>query len=307
MPLIRQKENNDRMRQGYAIVNQYRLYSGVKNFYSRLKEELAKLDIKLLLCRTGEAGLAIQDNGKVTSQLGPADFIVFLDKDRYAAYGLEKMGYRLFNSARSIELCDDKMATYLALVNQGIPMPYTVTPPLDYVEQENDEDYLSAIANQLGYPLIAKLNYGSLGNNVFLLQNLTELKEFDKQHLRLPRLYQRFIVSSAGMDYRLIYVGGEFVAGMKRVNPFDFRSNVAQGGHGEKVDILDSYIKLGKRCVDLLGLDYAGVDILIGQQGEPIVCEVNSNAFIEGIEKTTGINVAKEYALYIKKTIYGHR
>ena len=56
------------MRQGYAIVNQYRLYSGVKNFYSRLKEELAKLDIKLLLCRTGEAGLAIQDNGKVTSQ-----------------------------------------------------------------------------------------------------------------------------------------------------------------------------------------------------------------------------------------------
>ncbi len=295
------------MRQGYAIVNQYRLYSGVKNFYSRLKEELAKLDIKLLLCRTGDAGIFIQDDGKVISQLAEADFIVFLDKDRYAAYGLERMGYRLFNSARAIELCDDKMATYLALANQGLPMPLTIAPALNYVGQENDEKYLSSIGDQLSYPLVTKLNYGSLGNNVFLLQNLNELKEFDKNNLRSPRLYQRFIQSSAGMDYRLIYVGGEFVAGMKRVNPFDFRSNVAQGGHGENVPIPEAYKELGKRCVSLLGLDYAGVDLLQGEKGEPIVCEVNSNAFIEGIEKTTGINVARKYAAYIEKTVYGHQ
>ena len=295
------------MRKGYAIVNQYRLYSGISNFYLRLKEELGNLGIELLLSRTGDAGLFLNDKGQVEGRLSPSDFVVFLDKDRYAAYGLEAMGFRLFNRARSIELCDDKMATYLALANKGIPMPLTITPPLDYVEKENDESYLAEIGNQLSYPLVAKLNYGSLGNNVFLLQNLDELKEFDRSHLRLPRLYQRFIASSSGMDYRLIYVGGRFISGMKRVNPSDFRSNVAQGGHGEKVDIPESYRLLGERCVSSLGLDYGGVDLLIGEKGEPIVCEVNSNAFIEGMEKTTGINVAEAYARHIEETIYGHR
>ena len=127
------------MRKGYAIVNQYRLYSGISNFYLRLKEELGNLGIELLLSRTGDAGLFLNDKGQVEGRLSPSDFVVFLDKDRYAAYGLEAMGFRLFNRARSIELCDDKMATYLALANKGIPMPLTITPPLDYVEKENDE------------------------------------------------------------------------------------------------------------------------------------------------------------------------
>ena len=49
----------------------------------------------------------------------------------------------------------------------------------------------------------------------------------------------------------------------------------------------------------ILGLDYCGVDILEGLHGEPIISEVNSNAFYEGIEKTTGINVAGCYVDYL--------
>jgi glutathione synthase/RimK-type ligase-like ATP-grasp enzyme len=48
------------------------------------------------------------------------------------------------------------------------------------------------------------------------------------------------------------------------------------------------------------------VYVLIGPKGEPILCEVNSNAFIEGIEKVTGVNVASAYAHHIEKSIDRH-
>ena len=50
--------------------------------------------------------------------------------------------------------------------------------------------------------------------------------------------------------------------------------------------------------------DYCGADILEGPNGEPILSEVNSNAFYEGIEKTTGVNVAGCYVDYLIKKNY---
>ena len=40
-----------------------------------------------------------------------------------------------------------------------------------------------------------------------------------------------------------------------------------------------------------LGLDFAGVDILFGSGGEPILCEVNSNAQFKGLWEATGIDI----------------
>ena len=113
-------------------------------------------------------------------------------------------------------------------------------------------------------------------------------------------MYQEFISSSFGFDYRLILIGGKFVAGMRRHNENgDFRSNIAQGGKGEKMEIPLPYIRLAEKAAQILKLDYCGVDLLKGKDGEPILCEVNSNAFLKGIEEVTGINIAYLYARYI--------
>ena len=79
----------------------------------------------------------------------------------------------------------------------------------------------------------------------------------------------------------------------------DFRSNVAQGGYGKKITLSDEFKKSDERCAEILGLDYCGVDLLYGKDKKPYVCEVNSNAFISGIESVTGFNVAKAYAEHI--------
>jgi glutathione synthase/RimK-type ligase-like ATP-grasp enzyme len=46
-------------------------------------------------------------------------------------------------------------------------------------------------------------------------------------------------------------------------------------------------------------LDFAGVDIMFGKQGEPVLCEVNSNAHFKNIYDCTGVNVADEIMEYI--------
>ena len=59
---------------------------------------------------------------------------------------------------------------------------------------------------------------------------------------------------------------------------------------------------LAEKCAKILKLDYCGIDILHGENGG-MVCEVNSNAFFGGMEKATGINVARAYAEYIIESI----
>lgn len=288
---------------GICIVNSTHLYGGIANLYQRMKDELSAFGVDLGLSSADEAKVRIESDGAVSTSLGQAAFVLYLDKDKYTSYALERAGYRLFNSSRAIALCDDKMLTYVALSNHGTRMPRTISPTLDYKGNPLKSEALDSIGEELGYPLVAKTNYGSLGNGVYLIKDRIELQDFESKFHAIPRLYQEFISSSCGVDYRVIVIGGRFCVGMKRVNEDDFRSNVARGGKGERVEIPKPFIDMAEKAARLLQLDYCGVDLLIGKDGEPVLCEVNSNAFIKGIEEVTGYNVAKDYSAHIAKTL----
>ena len=49
-----------------------------------------------------------------------------------------------------------------------------------------------------------------------------------------------------------------------------------------------------------MGLNVAGVDLLRRNRG-PVVMEVNSSPGLEGIEKTTGVDVAKSIIEFMEK------
>ena len=63
---------------------------------------------------------------------------------------------------------------------------------------------------------------------------------------------------------------------MKRISEKDFRANVSNGGRMEVYEPTDEEKKLAIRCASLVGADFAGVDLLFGEDGSPIVCEINS-------------------------------
>ncbi|MDE7163762.1 MAG: RimK family alpha-L-glutamate ligase [Clostridia bacterium] len=227
-------------------------------------------------------------------------FCVFLDKDRVAARLLEKSGMRLFNTAQAIETCDDKMLTNIALANSGFNVPDCVYAPLCYhAESEVSGGFLKEVEKALGFPLVAKTNYGSLGAGVTLIKNAAELQAYEKHNLTLPHFYQRFIDCGCGEDIRVLVVGGRCVCAMKRRNESDFRSNIELGGRGENYPLDSELSELCVKVAQTLNLDYCGVDILAGRDGKYYVCEVNSNAFFAAAEAVCGVNVAKAYAEYM--------
>lgn len=274
------------------VVNAYIRNNSQITKANRLAAELKNLGTECEIIKN--VNLAEIASGKVLSV--KYDGVIFLDKDKAAARLLEKNGIKLSNSAKSIEVCDDKMLTHIELANSGIPMPDCVYAPLCYYEDaEISGGFLNGVIDKLGLPLVAKKCFGSLGAGVSLIKSFEELKQYENENKLYAHFYQRFI-GKGGEDIRVIVIGGEYVCAMKRKNENDFRSNIELGGKGERYEADEKLIALCEKVAALLGLDYCGIDVLTDENGERYICEVNSNAFFAEAERVCGVNIAKKYA-----------
>lgn len=217
---------------------------------------------------------------------------IFWDKDVRLARLLEQEGVRLMNTARAIALCDDKTLTYLALRGR-IAMPETLICPLSYEGVGTAScGYADAIAERLGFPFIIKEGRGSFGQQVYLVHTIEEARDTLEKIGPRPALCQRFIAESTGRDVRAYVVGGRVVASMQRLSlNGDFRANIGAGGTAKQHVLSKEGEEMSVKACELLGLDFAGVDLLFSKDG-PLLCEVNSNAHFEALEKVTGVSPA---------------
>ena len=130
---------------GIIIVNQEIGHNRYK--IDRFIEEFKKKDISLEVFLNDGTLSSIED-GNIVIHAPKADFVLYLDKDIYLARQLEKAGYRLFNKADFIKLCDDKVLTFIACANKGIRMPKTYAGPLMYRDLEEDNyKFLDKVIN----------------------------------------------------------------------------------------------------------------------------------------------------------------
>ncbi|MDD3831349.1 MAG: RimK family alpha-L-glutamate ligase [Clostridia bacterium] len=291
------------MKKALIIINAFACGEGQTNKISRLTEEFGVLGVTMDV-RSNVDTVCISNNEIVTNFRG-YDFVIYLDKDKHIAEMIERAGYTVFNSSQSLILSDDKMCTYITLANNGINIPKTIISPLNYSVEYDCQPFLDYVCSQLSFPIIVKQCFGSLGAQVWLINDRQQLES--KYHLLrgLPHIYQQFISTSKGRDTRVILVNKKVVAYMQRYNANDFRSNIETGGQGSVCELPDSYRAMAEKCATILNMDYCGIDILSGENGRPVLCEVNGNAFFKGIESVTGINVASIYARHIYDTIYG--
>ncbi|MFC3040023.1 RimK family alpha-L-glutamate ligase [Virgibacillus xinjiangensis] len=227
------------------------------------------------------------------------DYAVFADKDIYLARQLELLGIRVFNSSAAIERSDDKIASYQQLASQHIPMPKTIVSPKIFSTGTIGEEITRHAVEELGFPLIIKEAYGSFGEQVYLITNETELYQKANELAGTAFMFQEFISSSYGRDLRLHVVGNRVAAAMKRQSKNDFRANITAGGTMEPYQPTDYEVELAVSAAACIGADIAGVDLLFGPDGSPLVCEINSNAHIRNLYECTGINVAENIIDYI--------
>ncbi|WP_049889130.1 RimK family alpha-L-glutamate ligase [Natronolimnohabitans innermongolicus] len=99
-------------------------------------------------------------------------------------------------------------------------------------------------------------------------------------------------------DARVYVVGGEIISAMYRYAPDnDWRTNVALGGSVEDAtdDLPEEARDMARRAAGAIGLDYAGVDLVEGDEGW-FVLEVNPTAGFKGLYEATQISPAPHIA-----------
>jgi ribosomal protein S6--L-glutamate ligase len=210
----------------------------------------------------------------------------------------QEMGVFCANTAHGISNSRDKLRSLQILSRHQIGIPRTT-----FVRDR--KDVLPAIQRVGGAPVVIKLIEGTQGIGVLLAESIKaaesiiELLQSQKQNV----LIQKFVAESKGKDIRAFVVGDRVVAAMRRVaQGQEFRSNVHRGGIAEAVELDEQYRETAVRAAQILGLQVAGVDMLEGKNG-PQIMEVNSSPGLEGIETSTGLDIAGAVIDYISAQV----
>lgn len=207
----------------------------------------------------------------------------------------ETIGILPINHSRSIAESRDKMRCLQVLSEAGLQVPPTVLT-------RNRRGLEAAVRAVRGLPVILKVLRGTQGVGVMLLHTpiavgsvLDTLRSLDQDVI-----LQQFLAEGAGRDYRAFVIGNKVVAAMMRTAPEgEFRSNIHRGGEGKLIKLPKSFEIASIKATQALGLQIAGVDLMDSAQG-PMVIEVNSSPGFEGIEKATGLNIARMIIKHIK-------
>ena len=199
---------------------------------------------------------------------------------------LEHDGFKVVNSVKCNEICNDKWYNQMIFQRNNIETPQTVLV-------RHSEGALFA-AEKLGnkYPMILKTSIGSQGVGVMWVESAKALVGIVQLLYRedefVDILLQEYIKTD--YDVRVIIVGGEIMGAMKRpIIDGDFRSNVSQGSEPEVHEITDKEAEESLRAAKSVDGDIVGVDFIPVKNREkdsPLFIEVNSTPGLMGIEST---------------------
>jgi ribosomal protein S6--L-glutamate ligase len=268
------------------------------------------------LYSTSRIVLAARARGHQVSVIDPLDFQIVVSRGRptllvggsavqrydiviprigasITNYGLavvrqfDLMGVPVLNGAISIARSRDKLRALQLLTRRSIDVPTTVCAR----SPAGVEAALSLVG---GCPAIIKLQQGTQGIGTMIAETAQSAHSLLETFWAMGQdiVLQEYVRESKGRDIRAIVVGGRVVASMRRVaKPGEFRSNLHRGGKGDPVALPRKYRSVAIRATKVMGLEVAGVDMLEGKRG-PRVLEINSSPGLEGVERTTGVDVA---------------
>ncbi len=208
----------------------------------------------------------------------------------------EMSGVVSASESQAIVRSRDKLRSLQILSRAGVDMPKTGFARLP----KDKSDIIEMVG---GTPVVIKLLEGTQGIGVVLAETKKAAESvLDAFYgLKTNILIQEFIKESKGTDIRAFVVDGKVVGAMKRTGKEgEFRSNLHRGGRAESVKLSAAERKTAIKAAKALGLGVAGVDMLPSNRG-PLVMEVNSSPGLEGIERSTGIDIAGKIIGFLEK------
>lgn len=192
----------------------------------------------------------------------------------------------------------DKLRSMQLLSRAGLGMPKTI-----FSNYTKDSE---SVVKMLGStPIILKLLEGTQGLGVVMAETKkaaeSVLEAFNGLEARV--VLQEFIKEADNADIRAFVVEGKVVGAMKRkAKAGEFRSNLHRGGTAELIALSDEEEDAAIKSARVMGLGIAGVDMLQSDRG-PLILEVNSSPGLEGIERATKKDIAKEIIRYVERHV----
>ncbi|MBL8565731.1 MAG: 30S ribosomal protein S6--L-glutamate ligase [Hyphomicrobiaceae bacterium] len=207
----------------------------------------------------------------------------------------EMQGVYPLNESVAIGRSRDKLRALQILARAGVGMPVTAFAH----GPRKAEDVIREVG---GAPVVIKLLEGTQGMGVVLAETdasaRSVIEAFSAANVDI--LVQEFIRESEATDVRAFVVGGRVVASMKRIGQSgEFRSNLHRGGRAEPTTITPDEEEHALKAAAAIGLNVCGVDMLRSSRG-PMIMEVNSSPGLEGVERSTGIDVAAEMVSFLE-------
>lgn len=208
----------------------------------------------------------------------------------------EVMGIKCLNGSQEITKSRDKLHTLQIMSQHNISVPVTSFANSSY----DTKDLINLVG---GAPLVVKLLEGTKGVGVVLAEKNKAAESVINafRSLKADVLVQHYVKESKGCDLRCFVIGNEVVASMERTaQEGEFRANIHLGATARAVEITDEERDLAIRAAQIIGLEVAGVDMVRSNSG-PKLLEINSSPGLEGIEKATGVDVARKMIEYLEK------
>ncbi|TDJ32549.1 MAG: 30S ribosomal protein S6--L-glutamate ligase [Gammaproteobacteria bacterium] len=208
----------------------------------------------------------------------------------------EMMGVYTVNESVAINRSRDKLRALQLLSRKGVGLPVT-----GFARAPDDTDDLLKLVK--GAPLVVKLLEGTQGKGVVLAETRKAVESLIDAFRGLGAnfLVQEYIEEAGGADIRCFVIGDRVHAAMLRQAPEgDFRSNLHRGGTATVIKLTPEERRVAARAARIVGLNVAGVDLIRSRHG-PLVLEVNSSPGLEGIETSTGKDVAGAIYAFIEK------
>lgn len=199
----------------------------------------------------------------------------------------EMMGTYVLNDSVGITRSRDKLRSLQLLSRKGLGLPITGFA-------HSPDDIPDLIKMVRGAPLVIKLLEGTQGIGVVLAETQQAAESVIQAFMGLNAniMVQEYIREAKGADLRCLVIGDKVVASMKRqAAEGEFRSNLHRGGTASNIRITPEERSTAIRAARAMGLQVAGVDLLRSTHG-PVIMEVNSSPGLQGIETTTGKDVA---------------
>ncbi len=234
--------------------------------------------------------------GKINAK--PGDLLYRASVARKAA-NIEKhllMNYDLVTFRRNtysiFNRFDNVFEASLVHQKNGLPVIKTV------FGFTRDRDLLADYVKYLGgFPIVLKGTGGHCGVGVIKIDSMESLKSVADVLEDGTRIYIMRQYLENCRHGRFVVLGGKVIASMENmIEKNDFRTGgtrVEAKKYGKEIE--DIAIK----AVEVLDLEFGGVDILIDKHNKPYIAEVNFPFYLPSSQKTTGVDVAGKMVDYL--------